>query len=1443
MVFDLDKEEFRAKLEDINAFVENRDYKSALEIVETIDWRRVKNARTLSIIGEIYAANKQYEESRDLFLMAYNRSSLGKNVLGRLIDVSLKLGDFDDATAYYEEYKDIAPSDYSLYIYRYKILKEKEAPMQERIAALEEYKDKEFTDRWSYELAECYYKAGLKDKCIGLCNEMILWFGEGPYILKALELKRNLGVALSEKEKKIIEEGKKPGKVKKSEAREKPAENDRPAEVGEKAEPLKDDRKRELPEASGEEKPSEEPSKEASERVSEKASEKETYAKEEASAAELVEEILDRRERQQQRQDGEEENTGKETEGPSAEQVLDDGEDTARGRKTTLGSIFGQAKGADKRKPRRPKYGPDEPVDAEALTPAGRGAQTEEDAVLPGSVIPIEEDNIHPFGKEVDVEDDEFPQVKPLRAADEGGARQGDSFQEKISKGLKELFGGRKKGKSSGVIMDPEALTEVAEDEGALDPEYEDASAQERKALARRDMTLDDSDDDIKIASKPKRRSSTGYFTESAGQEDIVDGQPRMPEIKKPEIKKPEAKKPLSALRKSLTIPDDEGEDEYPEKAESRKPAAEQKAPAGPVSREGASYEEKTPAGEKDEESREPVFNLEDAILAAAAAQGIDIPGHTPEITVIYDEERNEDHVEEIPEEAKEEPEIEAETVKTGITEAEITKAEITETKEPEEKPVAPSRPIGAVEKITVAVERMMAGETEPAAEDVIEEAAEPVEETASEVKEAAEEVIEETSKPVEETASEVKEAVEEVIEKAAEPVEEMVSEVKEAAEEVIKEASEPVEETASEIGGAAEEVIKEISEPVEEAASEIEGAVEEVIEEVSEPVEKATSEIEGAVEEVIEEVSEPVEKAASEIEGAAEDVIKEVSEPVEEAASEIEEAAEEVIEEAPEPVKEAASEIEEATEEVIEEASEPVEDIVSEVKEAAEEVIEEASAPVAEMVSEVKEAAEEVIEEASAPVAEAASEIEGAAEEVIEKASEPAKAARALEEAREPEETKDSFDMVSKALKVAAEQAVIDAEKTEAENQARKVREEQEKEKAAGPLSKVMTDEEAEAYSHSRLFTPEAHILAQEKKKIEVPDLEVEDMENISHPQGYPEENIIYPEPAAEEKAEDDEGFLDDEDVDLFPNRAVESDDAIFEEILSEEIPSLSEEEENKKKEEEAAAAARQEVKKEPSIKYPRDHALTENETRLFSYFMKVPGMKEQILDTLVSVQNEARDKTSRTGNIIVMGGKETGKTRLISSLIPAICQELDLVAAKVAYVFAEQINGKNINNIFRKLQGGFFVIEKANQLDQETAEKLNKAMEEDHDGLIVILEDDKIGIRKMIARFPRLARKFTSTINIPVFTNDELVSFAQIYAEERGYRVESAAVLSLYDLIGQNQKEDVPMNIGSVKMIMDAAIAKAQGGIPFLKKSVNKRMDQDGKILLYKKDFALKK
>ena len=191
----------------------------------------------------------------------------------------------------------------------------------------------------------------------------------------------------------------------------------------------------------------------------------------------------------------------------------------------------------------------------------------------------------------------------------------------------------------------------------------------------------------------------------------------------------------------------------------------------------------------------------------------------------------------------------------------------------------------------------------------------------------------------------------------------------------------------------------------------------------------------------------------------------------------------------------------------------------------------------------------------------------------------------------------------------------------------------------------------------------------------------------------------------------------------------------------------------------------------KDPRDIIPREKILNDDEKQLFTYFVKIPGMREQLLNTLCDVQQAAADKTSRTGNIIVMGGKECGKTRLISGLIPAICKELNLEASKVAYVFADQINGKPIDQIFEKLSGGFLVIENANQLTQETVEMLDKAMEKETDGLTVIIEDEKIGMRKFIARYPKIVKKFTSMINIPVFTNDELVNFARVYTKENGY------------------------------------------------------------------------
>ncbi|EEG47345.1 tetratricopeptide repeat protein, partial [Blautia hydrogenotrophica] len=198
----LDKEEFRIKLEEINKLIEKKDYESAMDIVDSIDWRKVKNIRTLCVVGEIYAANKRYEESKEIFLLAYHRAPIGKTILYRLIEVSLRMGDVKEAEEFYEEYKNIAPKDTSCYVLQYKILRVKKAPIEKQIEILEEYKEKEFTEKWSFELAKLYYKIGEREKSLEVCDDLILWFSEGKYVTKALDLKLRMGaISQSEREK------------------------------------------------------------------------------------------------------------------------------------------------------------------------------------------------------------------------------------------------------------------------------------------------------------------------------------------------------------------------------------------------------------------------------------------------------------------------------------------------------------------------------------------------------------------------------------------------------------------------------------------------------------------------------------------------------------------------------------------------------------------------------------------------------------------------------------------------------------------------------------------------------------------------------------------------------------------------------------------------------------------------------------------------------------------------------------------------------------------------------------------------------------------------------------------------------------------------------------------------------------------------------------------
>jgi len=188
----LDKYEYSLKLEEINRLVENDNYEDAAKIADTVDWKRVRNARTLCMVSEIYEANDRLEDSRDVLMRAYRRAQGGRMIVYRLAEVAIQMREFDEAIEYYSEFADIAPNDYSRYVLKYKIYKGRGSRLEEQIAILEEYKEKEYTEKWAYELALLYYKAGEEQKCVEECDDLVLWFRQGDYVIKALELKSRL---------------------------------------------------------------------------------------------------------------------------------------------------------------------------------------------------------------------------------------------------------------------------------------------------------------------------------------------------------------------------------------------------------------------------------------------------------------------------------------------------------------------------------------------------------------------------------------------------------------------------------------------------------------------------------------------------------------------------------------------------------------------------------------------------------------------------------------------------------------------------------------------------------------------------------------------------------------------------------------------------------------------------------------------------------------------------------------------------------------------------------------------------------------------------------------------------------------------------------------------------------------------------------------------------
>ena len=893
----MDKEEFRIKVSRIDNLVAQKKYKEAVEVVESIDWRRVKNVHNLCVVGEIYAANKRYEESKEIFLLAYHRAPIGKNILYRLIEVSLKMQDIEEAEEFYEEYLEVAPNDNTQYILKYKISKAKQVSLDEQIRILEEYKEREFTERWSYELAKLYYQKGDMKKCLEMCNDIILWFSEGRYVLKAMDLKNRMG-QLTGKEREQYE-------------------------------------KQFIPNL------------------------------------------------------------------------------------TTV----------------------------DQMTQSGEARETGSDAENKYEVLP----------------DEDSPVIESVRI-DERDVNSAESLQEKISKGIRDIFNGKKK---------EEDFTKEEEDlqEEMLRDRFSEKEHKNVPELEPEEVSVLQEEENI----------SQDSFAETEEAEE--------PEIDVNEIFEDFSDQTVSRLEEEETLSDSSTELPQLEIPESMKNIDLESdiMPEIPKAPEVV-----LPGAEKNETEAEIDFdfNLEDMILSAATAQGIEIP------------------------------------------------------------------------------------DDEPKAEDV--HAADPDDEDYM-------------------TEEDLRRAEEEFLNGPAGR----------------KDHKDP-EELLEEEFGEAEEFYEDASDDEDD------------------------------------------DFYGDEYDDGDDDFYGEESD--------------------------------DEDDDFYEDESDDGDDFYEEFDDD-------------DFYGEESDDEEDDFYE------------------------------------EEPEE----LPVVSR-----------------------------------NPISKNKS----------------AKIISEEKNaEIRKPD---------------PDRKTVFKEEPAGQKAprkkknvrlsqaEELERFVDT----IRPQEAMD--------II------------------------------------PREKTLTDSEKKLFTYFARVPGLREQLVDALCDVQMAAADKTSRTGNIIVMGGRETGKTRLISGLIPAICKELNLEAAKVAYVFAEQINGKNIPAIVKKMAGGFLVIENANQLKKETVNQLSMAMDFRTDGMIVILEDEKIGMRKLMARFPKFTSKFTSMINIPVFTNDELVNFAMVYTRERGYTIDQQAMLVLYNLISVNQKEDMPMNVGAVKEIIDNAIAKSTGGIRKLSRNISKkRTDMDGYTVLYEKDF----
>lgn len=1099
----MDKTEYRMKLDEINSLVDAQDYEGALQIADTIDWRRVKSIRTLCMVADIYEVNGKLESSMKMLQLAYKRSSVGKMILYRLVELCLKMGRSDDAVSYYNEYLETASNDTSKYILKYKILKAQNAPLDDQIQVLEEYREREYTERWVYELAKLYKRAGKEHKCVETCDDLILWFGEGKYVTKAMELKMTytpLTVSQREKYEKAV--------------------------------------------------PSPGTGQPFSEKKTEPASVKIPLTSEHAgNAASLA----------------------MHTAAAAAEDVS-----------------------------RQDKAG--ETMEAKA-EPSEKGSA---DADIRMETHTSADDS------------------RPVPQVDTGKIRENSvQLQERLAKSFQEVLSGINRSRA---VASMENLGKAAGTEPLKMPEEENISDYQVKDL------------------KPERSG-----------EDKISG----------------------------------------EKGEAIAHRTER--PAAPAKVKTEKPEDKEITSVKDVDLEALFAETSSMIAETIGAAQLEAGSETEKAAVL---EKNT--------EAEETPAVQAEGVQTEAPADAEESAEAEGTAVPEE---------------SVEAEEAEVPEESADAENAVEDVA----------------------------------ADEEEIPQNPEDFSDIEAALAQAAQGFMEETEQEAEPSAAEtveVSGEADAADLDAERAMEAFAASLDSLSDGETDKAAEQAEEGS-------------VSETEELPVSE---------EEVPEETTESADDAEEAAMAAFE--------AALNLE--TDLSYEETSEEADNLDAEEEReiADEESLEDEESGGDPFLSAVSGNTGELDIEAQLRA------VLGGQEEKKGGEIQEDDLARTLFGSEETENGQEETDSLEEEL---SQEKILEEVPAEEDSS-------QEEEAGEAEYEEVLTDlpEEEDISAESAETPAEQEDASGDEEMDFTPDIDLD---------------IVLE--ANKEKEEEQEQL----NIDMLLEEA-EADPEMPATIPEGETP---------------------EEKRIRIMNATRPDRLTDQQKKLFSYFAKIPGMDQQILDALNGAYSHSGERTSHRGNIAIMGSHGTGKSRLGDGLVKALCKELGLPAAKYARLDASDMNSKDPARVVAKLSGGFLLIERAGHMSADTISKLSKAMDFRTDSLIVIIEDDKTSMRRMLAEYPEFAEKFATVISIPVFTNDELVSFARTYARENGYRMDEMGVLALYTLIGNNQREDEPITVGKVKEMVDGAIRRAGGGLKLGRKISKRHTDEEGRIYLYEKDFDL--